>query len=1280
MGGLSGFWRLGGARTASKMSGRQTGGMSEAKDRTRLASIVCWTDGTMNVVAKCSFDRFIVEPVQRRLMIDGKRIKIGGRAFDLLTALIERRDRAVSKKELLDLVWPGLAIEEGNLQVQIFALRKVLGATAIVTIPGRGYRFAAEIEGLEPPISDAPLRSQAASEGRSGLDNLLPRLLPHPGRDADGLLAGPTDPDAAARPCSNARSDEAEPDAATEGAAANRVQHGTQPKHVQGQCRQFTVMACELIGFESLAGRLDAEDLSETTAGCYRRCAEIIERGQGYVARSAGDGLLAYFGYPKAREQDAENCVRAALALKGLATQLNAEIGAELQPCIGIATGIMVIGLDHAGTAPIASGEALTLSGRLKALATPGQIIIAHSTQPLLGRLFEYQDLGCVALKGSAAPIEVAQVLGESGIENRFEARRTGNLTPLVGREEEIELLLRRWRQARGGEGSVVRLVGEPGIGKSRIAETVLDRLSGETHALLRLFCSPHHQDSPLYPFISHLERAAGFRHGDTEAQRLDKLETALAGVAGDLAGAASLLAQLLCIPTGGRWPSPPLTPQQRREKTLAALAGYVESLAAQQPVLQVIEDVHWADPTSIELIDLIVERTPRCRLLVILTSRPEFASPWDGRVQTTQLTLGRLLPRQCAAIVAGVAQGKRLPKGATEQILDRADGIPLFVEELTKAVIESGALADAGDRHIAEGPISTLEIPATLRASLLARLDRLASAREVVQIGAALGRRFSHQLISAVAAAPEQRLAESLAELVHAELIWRRGAPPNAEYTFKHALVQDAAYDTLRRGSRRALHARIAETLANQFPDMADAQPELVAHHCAEAGLIEKAAALWGSAGHLSLTRSALKEAAAHFTRALGLIETLPGAVDLRRQEIKLQIALANALMHTKGYAAPETKRALDRARFLVARAEALDEPPEDPLLLLSVLHGFWVASHVAFNGDAVRELAVEFMTLAQKQETIFPLVLGHRLMGTSLLYLGEIAEGRAHLDRAIALYDPVEHCLLATRFGHDVGAAVLSNRSLAIWLLGYPEAALKDAEDAISLARNIGQTGTFLYTLTRIAWFRLVIGDYAAAAAQIRELMSAAADVEGSYWTAAGMMLQGCLLALTGESAPAIEMITAGIAASRLTGWNLLRMPWYLSCLTRAHVALGQLDHAERCMDEAMAAMAATKETWQESDLQRIAGDLALVSSQPNVTKGEAHYRRALAIARGQKAKFWELRAAMSLARLWRDRGRERQALDLVTPIHRWFANGHKMLDFQEADALVAELASGE
>jgi class 3 adenylate cyclase/predicted ATPase len=1063
----------------------------------------------------------------------------------------------------------------------------------------------------------------------------------------------------------------------------SRAANGSAPAAAQhapraGESRQITIMACELVGLAALAARLDPEDLRERTATCHRRCREIIERHHGHVARYAGENLLAYFGYPEAHEHDAENSVRAALALQAPAAAFGVALDTPLQPRIGIASGVVVIGDglgDGAAKAQTAVGETVTLSGRLQTVADPGQIVIAGSTRRLLGGLFTYGDLGLVALKGLPTPLAITQVLGESDAESRFEAHHPANLTPLVGREEEIALLLRRWRQAEAGEGSVVLLSGEPGIGKSRIAQALLDQVSGEEHARLRLFCSPDHQSSTLYPSIRQLERAADFRREDTDAKRLSKLEAVLAETAMDVDAAMPLLAALLSVATGDRYPPPALTPQQRKEKTLEALLAQVEGLAASRPLLLVIEDVHWADPTSLELIDLIVERAPRLRLLVIVSFRPEFVSPWAGRMHTVPLALGRLPPRQSAEIIAGVVHGKRLPQEVTDEIVERTDGIPLFVEELTKAVVESGALTDVGDRYAATGPLPALAIPMTLRASLLARLDRLAAVREVAQIGAALGRRFPHHLISAVAAMPQQQLDDALARLVNAELIWRRGSPPDAEYTFKHALVRDAAYETLLREPRRALHARIAATLESKFIEIAESRPELLAHHYTEAGMIEKAASFWGKAGQMSLARSALKEAAAQLARALGQIETLPATAALRREQIKLQIALANALMHTKGYAAPETKAALDLARAMVERAEALGEPPDDPLSLLSVLHGVWVANHVAFNGDIVRELAVQFMALAEKQKTVFPLVLAHRNIGTSLLFLGEIAESRVHFDQALALYDPPAHRPLAPRFGQDVGVAILSNRPLALWLLGYPEAARRDADEALASARDLGQAGTFMYALTRVASFHLAAGNFAAAAPLSHELAAIAEEKDFSYWKAAGMLAQGCLFALTGKPSAAVQLIASGVTAARSAGSNL-RLPWYLTCLARAHAALGQLDDAGRRLDEAAAVMEATKETWQASDLHRTAGEFALLSPSPDAAKAEAHFGRALAVAREQQAKSWELRAATSLARLWRDQGERQRARDLLAPVYGWFSEGFDTLDLQDAKVLLAEL----
>jgi len=624
--------------------------------------------------------------------------------------------------------------------------------------------------------------------------------------------------------------------------------------------RQLTVMFCDLVGSTALSARLDPEDL-RGLIGSYHRCtAELVERNGGFVAKYMGDGVLAYFGYPRAHEHDAERAVRAGLGLVEAVPKLATAAGLPLQVRVGISTGLVVVGdLIGAGAAQEQAvvGETPNLAARLQALAEPGAVVISSSTRRLIGALFDYRDLGTVALKGLGENVPAWQVLGASAAESRFEALRAAT-TPLVGRDEEIDLLMRRWEQAKRGDGQVVLISGEPGIGKSRIAQAIVERLSGEPHTRLRYFCSPHHQDSALYPSIAQLERAAGLRREDTDEQRLNKLEAVLAQGTNDLSEAVPLLADLLSIPTGERYPPLNLSPQKHKERTLHAQVAQLAGLAAHQPVLMVFEDVHWSDPTTRESLDLLVDRVPTLRVLMIITFRPEFTPPWIGRPHVTMLNLSRLPPRQRSELILNMTGGKALPKEIADQIIDRTDGVPLFIEELTKTVVESGILTEAGDHYTVTGSVAPLAIPTSLHTSLLARLDRLAPTREVAQIGAALGRQFSHELISAVATMPQQQLDDALAQLVSAELIFRRGTPPDAEYTFKHALVRDAAYSTLLRSRRHQIHGRIATTLENQFSEIIATQPALMAQHCADAGINEKAAGYYLKAGQQAISRSA--------------------------------------------------------------------------------------------------------------------------------------------------------------------------------------------------------------------------------------------------------------------------------------------------------------------------------------------------------------------------------------------------------------------------------------
>ena len=1042
----------------------------------------------------------------------------------------------------------------------------------------------------------------------------------------------------------------------------------------EAERRQVTVMFSDLVGSTALSAYMDPEDLREIISA-YQQCAvEAVRRFDGFVARYMGDGVLVYFGYPQAHEDDAERAIRAGLELITAVTALKTR--AFLQTRVGMATGLVVVGeLIGSGASQERGvvGETPNLAARLLGIAEPNTVVICNSTRRLLGNLFELEDLGPRVIKGIDRPTRAWAVLQASSVASRFEALHPMGLTALVGRKEELELLQRCWFKATGNEGQVVLLSGEAGIGKSRLTTAFLEFLADEGHVRLRYFCSPQHTDSALYPIVGQMERAAGLTRVDPPQTKLDKLDSVLKQTSTSAQDAA-LFAEMLSLPNDGRYPTLELTPHQRRQRTLEALVLQGEALARSCPVLMVFEDAHWADPTSLELFGRVVDWVRTRSVLLIVTFRPDFEPGWAGK-HVMPLSLTRLAPREVGVIIDHIVGNNPLPANTRQDIIERTDGIPLFVEEMTKAVLEAESEGE-GQRAAALVPSRASAVPATLHASLMARLDRLGPAKELAQVGAAIGREFSHFLLTAVVRKPEMELQTALDRLIGAGLLLQQGGAPSATYLFKHALVRDAAYSTLLREPRGALHARIAETLESQFADICENQPELLARHCTEAGLIEKAAALWGKAGLRSAQRSALVEASEQLRRALDQIATLTATPALRREEIKLQVALITPFLHVSGYAAPETRAAVERARLLIEQAEALGEPPEDPLLLFSVLYGFWVANLVAFNGDVMRQLAAQFLALADKQTATGALMMGHRLMGLSLLHTGDLVNGGAHLNRAITLYDPAEHRPLATRFGQDIGAATLSWKSLACWLLGYPQTALADAEQALKVAREMGHSATLMYVLNFSAWTNIFCGNYAVANALVDEF-SALKDKTGSlFWGAWGMMQRGFLMALTGKTPDAVQTITSGLTAMRATGTTMW-MPLWLSYLTRANAEIGQFDDVRRGIGEAIVAVEAAKERWCEAEVNRIAGEIALLSPKPDLAKAEAYFERALAVAREQEAKSWELRAAMSMARLWRDQGRRQQARDILAPVYGWFTEGFGALDLKRAKAMLDELA---
>ena len=813
--------------------------------------------------------------------------------------------------------------------------------------------------------------------------------------------------------------------------------------------RQVTVMFSDLVGSTALSARMDPEDLREVISA-YQNCvAGTVQRFGGFVAKYMGDGVLVYFGYPLAHEDDAERAVRAGLelvaAVEGLKTR------APLQTRVGIATGLVVVG-DLIGTGSAQEqtvvGETPNLAARLQAVADPNTVVIAESTRKLLGNLFELQDLGANEVKGIAEPVRAYAPLRASSVESRFEALHATGLTALVGREEELELLLRRWSKAKTGEGQVVLLSGEPGIGKSRLTAASLEGLAGEPHTRLRYFCSPHHLDSALHPTITQLERAAGFQREDTAEGRRNKLEALLSKGTDDLREAAPLIADLLSIPTGDRYAALDLTPQKRKEKTLTALLTQVEGLSRREPVLMVYEDVHWSDPTTRESLDLLIDRVSGLRVLVIITFRPEFNPPWAGRPHVTLLSLSRLPPRQGAEMITRVTGGKALPKEIVDQIIDRTDGVPLFIEELTKSVVESGLVREVGDHYAVTGLAAPLAIPTTLHASLLARLDRLAATREVAQIGAALGRSFSHELISAVAQVPRQKLDDALEQLVHAELIFRRGSPPHAEYTFKHALVQDAAYSTLLRSRRHQLHGHITAILEAHFPEIVQTQPEVLARHSAEAVLAEKAAGYCLKAGQQAMARWAMTEAVAQLRRGLEFLSGIPDETLRNERELDLQIMLGQALVATKGYGADEPAQTYARAREL---CQQLNRPAQ----LGQVLWGHWVFCHVRAELEQAEEYSGAMRQLGDAQNDPMWKCFASAYSADTCSYLGKFMEARAYSENALSLWNASYRAFVP--IAGDPYVVSLISLSRALLCLGYVEQARLRRNEVMAEARRL-------------------------------------------------------------------------------------------------------------------------------------------------------------------------------------------------------------------------------
>jgi len=1040
------------------------------------------------------------------------------------------------------------------------------------------------------------------------------------------------------------------------------------PTQPEAQRRQVTVVFCDMADSTLLSTRLDPEDLS---AGIrrYQSCvAETIARYDGFIARYVGDGVLIYFGYPRAHEDDAERAVRAALAL--IAEIDPVRISNErVRVRIGIATGLVVVG-EQIGTGEswqqTAIGETPNVAARLQAVAEPNTVVISTSTRRLVGDLFEYRDLGAVTMKGIAAPVPVWEVLRPSAVESRFDALRSAALSPLVGRDEEIGQLLRRWARARAGEGQVVLISGEAGVGKSRMVAELTQRLRAEPVTRLRYFCSPYHQDSALLPVIEHLGRAAGFAREDSPAERLAKLEALLArsGLSND---DVALLADLLSLPASERCPLPNLGPQAKKDQTLKALSRQLEALAQQQPVVMLFEDAHWSDPTSLELLDLAVEQVRHLAVLLIVTFRPEFQPSWIGQPGVTLLSLNRLDRRDRGVLVDQIAGGKPLPESVVSEIVDRTDGVPLFVEELTKSLLESGLLREEADRYVLERALPPLAIPTSLQDSLMARLDRLGSVRLVAQIGAAIGREFSYSLLRVVSRLPEDDLEAALDRLVASELVFQRGDPPHAAYVFKHALVQEAAHSSLLRDARQRLHARIAEGLEADSPELMSSQPELFARHYAEAGLIEKSIAYWGEAGRRSAARSAMAEAAAQFQKGLDQLALLPDDRQRLEKELEFCCALGAALRYTKGQAAPEMGQAFARARELW---EQLGSPPE----FLYVLYG--QSRYHIYRGEyeEARRLDEDLLRLSRQHDDSNGLVLGHDSAGRDLLLAGQFSLARFHLQEVLWLYDPVIHPKLVHQTGSHSHVVSRQYLGIALFCLGFPDQALQQSDAGIAEAVRLAHPPSLAVGLATCCRL-LSLGDNNRALDERAAQLIAVSSEQGfPLYSGLGTMYRGLSKVRTGDVTEGVAMLRSGSGVFSATGAQT-RISYHFALVAKASEIAGQIEEALGLLNKALQSAERIGECWLLAELYRHKGQLVLRQGDP---EGAAVlYMRALTIAREQQARLWELRAAVGLARLRREQGRRAEARDLLGPVYDWFTEGSATQDLKQARSLLLELS---
>jgi class 3 adenylate cyclase/predicted ATPase len=1025
--------------------------------------------------------------------------------------------------------------------------------------------------------------------------------------------------------------------------------------------RHLTVMFCDLVGSTALSSRLDPEDMRELLRAYQDACTAVVMRYEGFVAKYMGDGVLIYFGYPQAHEDDAERAINAGLGIVDAVKELQRDLFVR----IGIATGMVVVGDivgEGASQEAAITGETPNLAARLQDLARPDAVVIAEATYSLVGGLFDFEDLGLYDLKGFDERVQVWGVSGARRAESRFEATHSEHLTALTGRDEEMEILARRWERAKAGEGQVVLLSGEPGLGKSRLVRELETRIGEDSYYRFRHQCSPYHAVSALYPIIDRLERAAGFEDGDAVGTKLDKLEALIAQSGKPIQNIAPFFASLLSIPTDARYPASNVSPQRQKALTLEAIIDQLAGLSEQRPVLFIVEDAHWIDPTTLELMELVVERARTLSVLILITHRLGFNVPWSGHSHVTQLALRRLDVRDCEQLVNLVVGSQTLPQSVRQRIAMQTDGVPLFVEELTKSVLESAAVSD--------NVSAAMEIPATLQDSLMARLDRLGPAKEVAQVGAVIGREFRRDLLTSVSELDATALDEAIVRLTGSGMIYPRQSGSNVTYAFNQALVQGTAYGSLLRNRRAEIHGRVAACLARNFPEIVESEPELLAHHYGEAESVDLAVDHWQMAGQHAMKRSANIEAEGHIRKGLEILASMPETSERHRREIALLNTLGVCLMPTRGFGNPEVAETFSKAA-LISEAEG------DMQGLFVALRG--KGQYQMISGDLVtaKEQTSAILDLAEKLEEPDLLIEAHHLGWSSLTFTGDFVAAREHVETGIALYDrDRDHHLTYAYSGHDPGVCCRSFGSLALWQLGYPDQALVLCRDGEALARELSHPFTLTAALWALGSMHLLRREFGEIGAIGEFLIDHCGEMGFQPFVSLGHIFRGGAAAYQGKFREGTIEMREGILGMRSTGTKYT-LPLFLTWLAELHLKASQIEDGFNMIEEGLAMAEEDGDCFSLPEFHRIRGDLLLAGATMREAEAEDAFTKAAGIARDHKAKSLELRAVTCLARLWHSQGKTTEARTLLASIYGWFTEGFDTADLKEAKVLLKVLS---